>query len=154
MNPEASQTTHDRIGAAIRQRLLVAYRTLAYANSGKWSLATWAQLQWVRNTLDGEGLSNMQERREVDPSLQDRSFVRLLHEFVRTASPDQRQMALDAKHDGTAIIEELAAMTPNTAKPTETLKRVVLEIKSSPGLRLFASDFPPLDEIPLPRGDD
>jgi hypothetical protein len=152
-NSRTDLVGHDQVRTAIRQRLLAAYRTLAYADSGKWHLATWAQLQWVRDTLDGAGLQNIQAGTRLDPSLQDFSFVRLLNELVRIASPDQKQVAMDARRDGTAIIEELTAMTPNTKDPTATLKHVVLEIESSPGLQPFVTDFPRFKEIPLPTDD-
>jgi hypothetical protein len=153
-SPGTHQAVHDQIQTAIRQRLLVAYRTLAYANSGKWSLATWAQLQWVRDALDGEGLEDMQTGMSVDASLGDFSFVRLLHELVETAAPDQKQAAEDARRDGMGIIEELAAVTPNTRKPIETLKGVVSKIETAPGLQPFVSGFPRFSDIPPPPDDD
>ena len=152
-NSEKDQAAQKQIRIAIRQRLLDAYGTLAYADSGKWHLATWAQLQWVRDSLDGAGLENIQGGRNVDPSLRDFSFVRLLNELVRTAPPDQKQAATDARTEGIAIIDELAAMTPITKDPSATLKHVVLEIQSSPGLHLLATDFPRFKKIPLPKDD-
>ena len=153
-NVGTGQAAHDRIRAAIRQRLFAAYRTLAYAESGNWSLATWAQLQWVRDTLDGEGLQDVQARIEVDQRLGDLSFVRLLYELVETASPDEKQAAADAKRDGTTLVGELATVTPNTEEPVATLKHVVSMIASSPGLQPFVSEFPPFNDISLPTDDD
>lgn len=50
LRDESESVTHDDIRGVIRARLLGAYKDLAYAKSGKWSLATWAQLQRARDS--------------------------------------------------------------------------------------------------------
>lgn len=144
------QKVHERIRADIQQRLQSAYFSLAYADSGKWSLATWAQLQSIRDTLDGlAGDPEVVAKR--DAVLRDFGFARLLNELVETAPQDQKQAAFEAKRDGMAIIEELARMTPNTPDPRATLKHIVSKIETAPGLRSFVSGFPRYSDIPIPE---
>lgn len=148
------QALHDEIATEVQKRLLAAYRTLAYADRGRWSLATWAQLQWVRDTLDGGGLENIRAKAEQSLDLQDLSFVRLLYELGKTASPNEKEQAAAALRDGKVIIEELSATTPDTANPREILKHAAAEIASSEGLRPLIAELPKFGDVPLPSKDD
>lgn len=150
---ETGRARHDEIRSAIRGRLLNAYRTLGYAKSGKWSLATWAQLQWVRDTLDGHGLENIQVNQETDSRLRDFSFVRLMNELVETALADQRPTAEDARRAAVGVIEALASTTPNTRDPQKRLEHIISQIKTDPRLQTFVSDFPRLSDPPPPQDD-
>lgn len=148
------QALHDEFAIEVKQRLLAGYRTLAYADRGRWSLATWAQLQWVRDTLDGGGLENIRAKADRSHELQDLSFARLLYEYGRTASLNEKEQAEAALRDGKAIVERLSAATPSTKNPTDIVKNIAAEIESSVGLRAFTSGFPKFGDVPLPSKDD
>ncbi|MET4245481.1 hypothetical protein [Bradyrhizobium sp. RT10b] len=153
-NERTEQALHDEIAIEVQKRLLAAYRTLAYADRGRWSLATWAQLQWVRDTLDGRGLDSIRAEADRSNELQDLSFVRLLYEHGRTASLNEKEQATAALRDGKAIVEELSAATPSTENPTDVVKNIAAQIKSSVGLHAFTSGFPKFGDVPLPSNDD
>lgn len=135
---------HERTRQEIRRRLFRAYRSLAHADSGKWSLATWAQLQWVRKALDGEDLGDSGP--QVDSDLRDLGFERLLNDLVASAAPQQSAAAESARRDGMDILTRLATMTPSTDKPLETLKYAKSRIESADGLRPFVAGLPHYDE--------
>lgn len=150
---DTEPVAHDDIRGVIRARLLSAYQDLAFAKSGKWSLATWAQLQWARNSLDGYGRDSAAAYRSADPRLHDFGFVRLVNEFVGSAPADQKLTAEAARHAAVAIVEELASATPNTRNPETRRDHVAEQIATDPRLKSFTSDFPPLGDIPLPPDD-
>ena len=140
---------HERTSREIRQRLFSAYRGLAYAESGKWSLATWAQLQWVRKALDGEGWE--ESGPQTDSDLRNLGFERLLNDLVGSAGPQQSAAAEGARRDGMDILTRLDAMTPSTDIPLETLKYAKSRIESADGLRPFVADLPRYDESSFSR---
>jgi len=134
----------------IRARLLGAYHDLAYAKSGKWSLATWAQLQWARDSLDGYGRDRTAAYRNTDPRLREFGFVRLANEFVEATPADQRPAAEAARQAAVDLVEKLASTTPNTRDPETRRDQVAEQIATDPRLQPFTSGFPPLGDIPLP----
>ncbi len=140
---------HERTSREIRRRLFSAHRSLAYAESGKWSLATWAQLQWVRRTLDGEAMEDSESR--ADSDLRDFGFERLLNELVGSANSRQSAAAESARRDGMDVVTRLAAMRPSTDKPFETLKYAESRIELSEGLRPFVAGLPHYDESSFSR---
>jgi len=64
----------------------------------------------------GGGLENIRAKADRSHELQDLSFARLLYEYGRTASLNEKEQAEAALRDGKAIVERLSAATPSTKK--------------------------------------
>jgi hypothetical protein len=121
-------------------RLYAASLTLAQAQSHTWSLATWAQLEWVRRVLDGDDFVGPIS--SPFPELRGYSFVRLLKEYAAVSTPNEAAAAADAIRDGSDIIGVLTAVSAKTEKPEDILAATVDKIRDAKGLLLFTKGFP------------